>query len=42
VSRLEKGDLDATELGTLRRYVEALRGHLRVVADIGDVHVTMG
>ena len=41
VSRLEKGELDATELGTLRKYVEALGGQLRLVADFGDEHVTV-
>ena len=42
VSRLEKGELDTTELGTLRKYVEALGGQLRLVADFGDEHVTVG
>ena len=42
VSRLEKGELDTTELGTLRKYVEALGGNLRLVADFGDEHVTVG
>ena len=41
VGRLEKGELDATELGTLRKYVEALVGHLCLVADFGDEHVTV-
>ncbi len=35
VSRLEKGKLDATELGTVKKYVEALGGELRLVADFG-------
>lgn len=35
VSRLEKGRLDATELGTVKKYVEALGGELRLVADFG-------
>jgi predicted XRE-type DNA-binding protein len=42
VSRLEKGELDTSEVGTLRKYVEALGGHLRLVADFGDEHVTVG
>jgi len=42
VSRLEKGEIDTAELGTLRKYVEALGGHLRLVADFGDEHVTVG
>lgn len=36
VSRLEKGELDSAALATLRAYVEALGGKLRVVADFGD------
>ena len=36
VSRIERGDLDKTQVDTLRRYVEALGGHLRLVVDIGD------
>ncbi|MFJ5921646.1 XRE family transcriptional regulator [Kitasatospora sp. NPDC092948] len=36
VSRLERGDLEGTSLGTLREYVEALGGQLRLVADFGD------
>ncbi|MCX4753052.1 XRE family transcriptional regulator [Kitasatospora purpeofusca] len=36
VSRLEKGDLDGAALATIRAYVEALGGRLRLVADFGD------
>lgn len=36
VSRIERGDLDKTQVDTLRRYVEALGGHLRLVVDVGD------
>lgn len=35
VSQLEKGSLEASEIGTVRKYVEALGGHLRVLADFG-------
>ena len=35
VSKIERGDLTHTELGTLAAYVEALGGKLRVVADFG-------
>lgn len=35
VSRLEKGMLEASELGTVKKYVEALGGQLRLVADFG-------
>jgi predicted XRE-type DNA-binding protein len=36
VSAIEHGDLDRVEVSTLRAYVEALGGRLRVVADFGD------
>jgi len=36
VSKLESGDLSHTELGTLRSYVAALGGQLRIVADFGE------
>ncbi len=36
VSRIESGDLDHVELETLRSYVAALGGTLKVVADFGD------
>lgn len=36
VSRIERGDLDKTQVDTLRHYVEALGGQLRVVVDLGD------
>lgn len=36
VSKLERGDLSHTELGTLQAYVAALGGHLRIVAEFGE------
>jgi len=36
VSAIEHGEADRTEVATLRSYVEALGGRLRVVADFGD------
>jgi predicted XRE-type DNA-binding protein len=36
VSTIERGELSRTELGTLQAYVEALGGHLKIVADFGD------
>jgi DNA-binding XRE family transcriptional regulator len=36
VSALERGELDSVTLATLRAYVHALGGKLRVVADFGD------
>lgn len=36
VSQLESGDLSRVEMATLRSYVAALGGRLRVVAEFGD------
>lgn len=36
VSEIERGDLAHTELDTVRAYIEALGGRLRVVADMND------
>lgn len=36
VSRIERGDLDKTQIDTLRRYVEALGGKLRLEVQLGD------
>jgi predicted XRE-type DNA-binding protein len=36
VSAIERGELDVVTLSTLRAYVHALGGSLRVVADFGD------
>jgi len=36
VSTIERGELGRTELGTLQAYVEALGGHLKIIADFGD------
>ena len=36
VSRIEKGQLERTEVETLAAYVRALGGKLRIVADFGD------
>jgi DNA-binding XRE family transcriptional regulator len=42
VSAVEHGDLARTEVGTIAAYVQALGGHLRLVADFGDQSVTIG
>jgi predicted XRE-type DNA-binding protein len=42
VSRLESGALDTAALATIRAYVEALGGQLRMVADFGDRTITIG
>ncbi len=40
ISQIEKGELsDATSTATLRAYVEALGGHVEVIADFGDSRV---
>ena len=36
ISAIERGELDTVTLATLRAYVRALGGSLRVVADFGD------
>lgn len=41
VSAIENGETDRTEVATLRSYVEALGGRLRVVADFGDTEYTV-
>lgn len=41
VSAIEHGEADRTEVATLRGYVEALGGRLRVVADFGDAEYTV-
>lgn len=41
VSAIENGDVERVEVATLRSYVEALGGRLRVVADFGDVEYTV-
>ncbi len=36
VSRIEHGDIERTQLDTLRKYVEAVGDELRVEVEIGD------
>ncbi|WP_433014478.1 XRE family transcriptional regulator [Kribbella sp. CA-294648] len=42
VSKIERGDLDRSELNTIRRYVEAIGGKLEIVADFGDERLVLG
>jgi predicted XRE-type DNA-binding protein len=42
VSRLERGDMDHTELATIRAYVGALGGEVEIVAKFGDERITVG
>lgn len=41
VSQLEKGDTDQMEVDTIRRYVRALGGKLKIIADFEDHDVTV-
>lgn len=41
VSRIERGDLDRTEVATLRAYVRALGGELEVTARFGDKRIPL-
>ena len=36
VSRIERGDIERAQLDTLRKYIEAVGGELRVEVEIGD------
>jgi predicted transcriptional regulator len=41
LSRIERGDLSHTELGTLKSYVEALGGRFEVSAKFGDESIRL-
>lgn len=36
VSAIERGEIDRSEITTLRAYITALGGQIRIVADFGD------
>ena len=36
VSAIERGEIDRSEITTLRAYINALGGQIRIVADFGD------
>ena len=42
VSRIEKGQLERSEVDTLAAYVQALGGKLRIIADFGDETYVLG
>ncbi|WP_370652975.1 type II toxin-antitoxin system RelE/ParE family toxin [Frankia sp. CIT1] len=42
ISRIERGDLDHTEIATVRSYIEALGGQVEIVAKFGDERITVG
>jgi len=39
ISQIENTDLSSASVATVESYVEALGGHVRIVADFGDEHV---
>ena len=39
VSRIEHGDIERTQVDTLRKYVEAIGGRLRVEVELGDERI---
>lgn len=39
VSRIEHGEIEHAQVDTLRRYVEAVGGHLRIEVELGDERV---
>lgn len=39
VSRIEHGDIDRAQVDTLRKYVEALGGTLRIEVELGDERI---
>jgi DNA-binding XRE family transcriptional regulator len=42
VSRIEKGQLERSEVDTLAAYVRALGGRLKIIADFGDETYVLG
>lgn len=42
VSRIERGDLEKTELATLRAFVQALGGDIEVTVKLGDERFLIG
>ena len=42
ISRIEHGDLDRTELATLRKFARALGGELELTLKLGDERFTLG
>lgn len=42
VSRIESGDMEHSQVATLRKYVEAVGGHLRIEVELGDERIQIG
>jgi predicted XRE-type DNA-binding protein len=41
-SRIERGEMDDAEIGTVRAYLGVLGGELEIVAKFGDERITIG
>jgi transcriptional regulator with XRE-family HTH domain len=41
ISRIERGDIEKSQVDTLRKYVEAVGGTLRLEVEIGDQRFTL-
>jgi predicted transcriptional regulator len=41
ISRIERGDIDHSEIATVRSYIEALGGLIEIVAKFGDERITV-
>ncbi|WP_423184473.1 hypothetical protein [Arthrobacter sp. NyZ413] len=39
MSRIEHGDIDRAQVDTLRKYVEAVGGRLRIEVELGDERI---
>jgi len=39
VSAMERGEVEHTQIATLRRYVDAIGGQLRIEVDLGDERI---
>lgn len=42
ISRIEHGDLERTELATLRKFARALGGEIEITLKLGDQHYRLG
>lgn len=42
VSRIERGELSRSEVGTLAAYVQAMGGKLKIIVDFGDESYVLG
>ena len=42
ISRIERGDLDHTEIATLRAFTHALGGELEITVKLGDERLVVG